>query len=282
MEGFTWARLRPQLEDKIDPRQFASKGHSTSDALLFMLQATYEAVDGGESCARIFYTDFAKGFDLTDHTILIQELDKLEVHPALLSWIAAFLTSRQQAVRIGGLLSDWRALKEEIPQGTKLGVILFAVMTNRLLSDWYLRIKFVDDSSAPEIIPRNSISLLNCAASDIHNFAIAYNMKLNPTKCKEMFVNFLHNSNVLLNPIIIGNNVIEQVKCYKISGVILSNDLKWNSHVDYIVKKACKKLYSLRVLRGEGVSKAGVLKVYLTTIRPVLDCGNLSQTTWLM
>ena len=57
-------------------------------------------------------------------------------------------------------------------------------------------------------------------------------MKLNPTKCKEMIVNFLHNS----NPIIAGNNVIEQVKCYKVFGVILSNDLKWNSHVDYIVR----------------------------------------------
>ena len=46
-----------------------------------------------------------------------------------------------------------------------------------------------------------------------------------------MFVNFLHNSNVLLNPIIIRNNVIGQVKCYKISGVSLSNDLKWTGIV---------------------------------------------------
>ena len=41
-----------------------------------------------------------------------------------------------------------------------------------------------------------------------------------------MFVNFLHNYlNILLNPTIIGNNVIEQVKCYKILGIILSDDL---------------------------------------------------------
>ena len=48
----------------------------------------------------MYGTDFAKVFDLIDHTILIQELDKLEVHPVLFSWIAVFLTSRQQAVRI--------------------------------------------------------------------------------------------------------------------------------------------------------------------------------------
>ena len=83
-------------------------------------------------------------------------------------------------------LSDWLALKGGVPQGTKLGVILFTVMTNRLLSDWRLRIKYVDDTSALEIIPRNSPSVLNAVASDIHNFAIAHNMRLNPIKCKEM------------------------------------------------------------------------------------------------
>ena len=48
-----------------------------------------------------------------------------------------------------------------IPQGTKLGVILFTIMTNNLLRSWNLRIKFVHDTTALEIIPRNSASLLN-------------------------------------------------------------------------------------------------------------------------
>ena len=99
-----------------------------------------------------------------------------------------------------------------------------------------------------------STGLLNFVASDIHNFAIAHNMRLNPTKCKEMRINFLRNSNCLINPIIIGGNVIERVNTYKILGVIMDNDLKWNCHVDYIVKKACKKLYSLGVLRRPRVS----------------------------
>ena len=101
-----------------------------------MLQAIYEAVDGGEASARIFSADFSKGFDLIDHSILMQELADLKVHPVLLSWITSFLTYRKQAVRIGRTLSDWLTLKGGVPQGTKLGVILFTVMTNRLLSDW--------------------------------------------------------------------------------------------------------------------------------------------------
>ena len=34
-----------------------------------------------------------------------------------------------------------------------------------------------------------------------------------------------------------------------------------------------RSLYSLRVLRRAGVSRASILKVYLTTIRPVLECA---------
>ena len=271
MEGFTCTRLLPQLEDKLDPRQYARKNHSTTDALLYTLQAIYEAVDTGEAGARLFFADFSKGFDLIDHTILLHELENLQVHPALLNWIAAFLTNRKQAVKIDGVLSDWKSVKGGVPQGTKLGVILFIVMTNKLLWEWNLRTKFVDDTSVLEIIPRNSISVLNNAAADIHNFAIEHNMKLNPTKCKEMLINFLRNPNFLIKPIQIGNYVIEQVKTYKILGVIMSSDLKWNCHVDHIIKKASKKLYSLRVLRRAGVENDNILKVYLTTVRPVLE-----------
>ena len=269
MEGFTCSGLLPQLDGKIDPRQYARKGHSTTDALLYMLQAIHEAVDSGEAGTRIFFADFLKGFDFIDHTILMHELSKLEAHPALLSWIAAFLTNRQQAVTIGGTLSDWQTLKGGIPQGTKLGIILFMVMTNKLLSDWRLQIKFVYDTSAFEIIPRNSISLLNTAVFDAQDFIIAHNMKLNPTKCKEMLINFLHNSNFMLRSIIIGSHLIERVTNYKILGVIMSNDLSWNDHAEYITKKATKKIYSLRVLCKAGVEPSNILKVYLTTIRPV-------------
>ena len=49
-------------------------------------------------------------------------------------------------------------------------MILFAVMTNNPLGDWHLSVKFVDDTTALEILPRNGISLLNVAVNDIHKF----------------------------------------------------------------------------------------------------------------
>ena len=42
----------------------------------------------------------------------------------------------------------------------------------------------------------------------------------------------------------------QNVKNYtEILGVIMNNEVKWNNHVDFIVKKASKKLYPLRILK---------------------------------
>ena len=271
MEGFTRVRLISQVANKIDPRQYACVGRSTTDALVYLLQAVYEAVDTGNSGARLFMADFSKGFDMIDHEVLIKELEKLDVHPVLVNWIKAFLSNRTQAVRIGNTVSDWKTPKGGIPQGTKLGVILFSIMTNSLLRAWNLRIKFVDDTTALEIIPRNSVSLLNFAANDIFEFSNEHKMKLNPSKCNEMLINFMSNHNFVINPIILGNNVIERTSTYKLLGVYISSDLKWDYHTDYIVKKANKRLFSLRILKQCGATPVALAKVFVTIVRPILE-----------
>ena len=83
-----------------------------------------------------------------------------------------------------------------------------------------------------------------------------------------MVINFMKNPNFLLGPIVVGSTMIQRVKSYKLLGVFIDDDLKWSTHVDYIYKKACKRLYSLR---RAGVPTTGMLKVYLSVIRPILE-----------
>ena len=86
-------------------------------------------------------------------------------------------------------------------------------------------------------------------------------MKLNPTKCKEMLINFMSNHNFIVNHIVIGSNTIERVMAYKLLGVYVSNDPKWNHHVEVIVQKGNRSLYSLRVLKQCGAPPASLAKV---------------------
>ena len=85
MEGFVRDRIVAKVSSEIDPRQFARAGHSTTDALVYLLQAIYEALDTGNCGARLFFADFSKGFDMIDHEILISELRYLSVHPVLIN-----------------------------------------------------------------------------------------------------------------------------------------------------------------------------------------------------
>ena len=96
--------------------------------------------------ARVFFADFSKGFDLIGHNIFMTEFRKLEVDHALISWIAAFPTDTQQDLRIGATLSDWKFQRGGVLQGTRLRVIIFAIMAHNLIADWHLRVKFVDDT----------------------------------------------------------------------------------------------------------------------------------------
>ena len=63
-------------------------------------------------------------------------------------------------------------------------------MVNDLLSNSSARVKYVDDLSVLEIMPRNSPSILKHLGPDIQDFADSNNMRLNPIKRKELSVTF--------------------------------------------------------------------------------------------
>jgi hypothetical protein len=98
---------------------------------------------------------------------------------------------RKQCVPIRDKMSSFKCLNGGIPQGTKLGPILFAVLVNSLLRDWNFRIKFVDDLTTIEFIPRCSLSVTSLLVNDIYDYASTTGMRLNSKKCKEMIINYL-------------------------------------------------------------------------------------------
>ena len=153
-------------------------------------------------------------FDLIDHTILLSKL-----HSCLVRWIASFLQGRSQSVRISSDSSNIRSLNGGIPQGTKLGPVLFSVMVSDLVSTWPKRANYVDDLTVLEIIPRNSPSYLNYIVDDMQCFSHRNNMRLNPAKCKTMTIDFLDYNSCTWRPICTGVGVIERVKSFKILGV---------------------------------------------------------------
>ena len=112
LEGFTLESLMPQVIDQLDIKQFAPPKKSTTHALVYLLHQILAALDSDHNSIRLFFADFRKGFDLVDHNIIIRELENLNVHPVLVRWITAFLTNRQQCVKID---CKWRSTPRNAP-----------------------------------------------------------------------------------------------------------------------------------------------------------------------
>ena len=166
--------------------------------------------------------------------------------------------------------SAWKKINGGLPQGTRLGPLLFAVLVNSLLKDWPGRVKFVDDTTAIEVIPRCSPSFLPIVVNQISDFANERGMVLNPKKCKEMIITFLKYKHSE-NDIFIGDDLVERVNSFKLLGVWLTNNLSWELHVDKLLKKTNSRIYALRRLKKAGLNPSDIVHIYCSLIRSQIE-----------
>ena len=159
-----------------------------------MLHNWLAATDGTGSTVRVALLDYRKAFDLVDRNLLIAKLLSYGIKPTVLNWIIDFLRNRFQRVRIScNSYSNFLEVPAGIPQGTKIGPWLFLAMINDLNipdSPRYKIWKFADDTTISETIPRSDKSTLQETILRVAEWSNENSFQLNPTKCKELQVNF--------------------------------------------------------------------------------------------
>ncbi len=73
------------------------------------------------------------------------------------------------------------------------------------------------------------------------------------------------------------NSTVTAVESFRFLGTTISQDLKWDNHIDSIVKKAQQRLYFLRQLRKFNLPQELLKQFYSTIIESVL-CTSI--TVW--
>ena len=216
--------------------------------------------------------DFRKAFDLIDHNILAKKLSTYNIPETIKYWILDFLSNRKQRVKLGNdCQSEWNNVHEGVPQETKLGPWLFAIMIDDInvpVVDYFWR--YVDDSTMPELVAKNDSTLLQSHVNVFAKKSKANGMELKETRCKELGISF-STLNKSFDPIIINNKSVEVVTVVKLLGVTVSNDLKWNSHIANTGKKVSTRLYFLRQLERAGLPPEDLIQFYVSCIHPVIE-----------
>ena len=143
------------------------------------------------------------------------------------------------------------------------------------MSFWPCRVKYVDDITVFEIMPRCSLSYLPCMADHICQFATERGMHLNPKKCWEKVTNFLQFQPTQHGPLQLMGSVVKCVNSYKILGIHVTNNLSWNERIDYVLKKANKRLYALHLqVSRSKVPAVDFIAIYCTLVRSILEYGS--------
>lgn len=203
-----------------------------------MIHHWSQATDGSEAAVRVILIDYRKAFDLIDHNVLIQKVHRLDIHRYIVNWVADFLTNRHQRVKLSErCFSEWGQVPAGVPQGTKLWPWLFLLVIKDLKILDVLSWKYVDDTTFAGIVPRGAFSEIQKAADKVVDWSKDQRMPLNEDNCKEIIIDFKENK-YSFDPSVINNKDLSVVEDAKILGVTISNDLKWNDHVEQAIEKA--------------------------------------------
>ncbi len=278
-ERLVLAYLKASTGPLLDPLQFAYRANrSVDDAVNMGLHFILQHLDRPGTYVRILFVDFSSAFNTIIPDTLQNKLTQLFVPTSVCQWINSFLTDRQQLVRLEKFSSSTRTTSTGAPQGCVLSPLLFSLYTNDCTSkDPSVKLlKFADDTTLIGLIQDGDESAYRQEVKELAVWCSLNNLELNTLKTVEMIVDFRRNPPAL-PPLTIMNSTVTAVESFRFLGTTISQDLKWDIHIDSIVRKAQQRLYFLRQLRKFNLPQELLKQFYSAIIESVL-CTSI--TVW--
>ena len=263
--------VKTHLDDSFSDCQHGFlSGRSTVTQLLSFYHGVGKTLDKGMQ-TDIIYLDLAKAFDSVSHRRLIFKLSHYGISDSVIRWFESYLKDRSQCCIVHGSASDSLPVLSGVPQGSILGPILFILYINDLPSivDNTL-VLFADDSKCSKAItsPEDCTSLQE-DLNNVHSWSQDWKLRFNFSKCEVLSVT--RNKNPVTYNYSLGTDNLAQVLSQKDLGVTITNNLKWDTHINNTISKCYRMLGFLRRHSPSSFDPATRKTLYLAYVRSNLD-----------
>lgn len=227
------------------------KGFSCATALLHITDDIVREYDKG-NLTLLCLLDFTKAFDTVNHQLLLAILSHIGLEPPAVHLIYSYLVGRSQCVVVGDRRSAPALTNSGVPQGSVLGPLLFSIYTFALTrSSRYCKChQYADDTQLYYSFPMSAVGeacdRLNADIRHLSSLSKNMSLHLNPSKSELILFgprkirndeSFREKINIYVD-----DQRIALKNCVKSLGVSLDSDLKFDKHVNDLVRRSYASL----------------------------------------
>ena len=246
------------------------RNHSTSDAVLKLVDRIYDAYDKSQYFGSIML-DLSKAFDTVDHNILLSKLYNYGIRGVSHKLIKSYLSERKQYVFCNDTVSETLPVSVGVPQGSVLGPLLFLVYVNDMstvLTEGASVIQYADDTTlyCSKSNVNETCRILSTNLSRIKIWLDSNYLSLNISKTHfTIFTNKSINQDISIE---LESHKINYLPNPTFLGITLDQKLTFDEHIKNVKNKVSK---SIGILWKVNHLPTDILKtLYYTLIYPYL------------
>ena len=246
------------------------KGRNTTQAIFKVVSDILRTFHDKTYTIALFL-DLTKAFDTVNRDILVHKLGLYGFRGNFNSFLASYLTNRQQFVYLSGQRSEVKSISSGVPQGSVLGPLLFNLFINDIVNVGIAeKVLFADDAVfyvTAKTLPL-CIEKLKKLINELSDWL--KNNKLVPNVTKTKLMMFTPRPTEMLPDIFFDGKRLEWVTDFKYLGVIIDGKLNFSLQAAEVYRKLSKMqgvFYSLSSL----LPKPTLLTIYYSLVYPVVS-----------
>ena len=204
-------------------------GHSCNQAVCELIGEIAKNTEKNWTTVCVFL-DLSKAFDMLEHSVVFQKLDRYGIRGTALEWFKSYLQNRKIRVKIENTKSNEFSVKYGTAQGSCLGPLIFLIFCNDLnIHLEYMKcIQFADDTTLylgyPD--PNRLRDMIEKDLKVLQDWFRTNKLTLNVEKSVCLIFNDRACKNMDMSLSLSGKNIPVERET-KFLGVWLDKDLKW-------------------------------------------------------